>query len=356
MILSGTKYKSISSQTGIMSIEFDYLVNKTGSNYLVDISLRNVSDDPCFYFLDQDKRIINPESKFLYGYENNERFYGKIVYDNQASTADFYINNTLVSKSELGFGVVDFLSVYTTGCYIDFNYTLSGNLPSFSTPAFQFSGNSTGSGYVTNTTPSVLFRLYSGVSESGLYSFATNSGDVTGTSSFNVVRNFELETEEELSDNVKTYDFDLYGNFGVITKSVQVQTTFPIVQQLTTTDISTLSGIETGQGQVLWQNYKGAQSYSPSLPARLRLLYQSGNSGANSFNSIFSASYSGYTNLPPINFPYNPSITGYELNFNTNNSNSILYNFGRQITGNKINVLVDYSGYNTGYNYVLECF
>jgi hypothetical protein len=355
-ILSGLNFKRIVSQdvtTDASAYIFNLLMSAT-SGASARCVLYNENDDITDGFNVIGGKIYEYNTgKFIYGIRAEES--NKIALILSGNNTNYYINDSFILNNNSYIesrNKVKGIVVETSGCYVDLDFEISGGLPSYQFSGFRFSGNeTTGSGYVINSNPSREFRIYSGISESGLYVFQTDSGDVTSTKSFNVTRMYELQNQAELSDNTTEYAFTIYSNFGVFDESIEITTIFPVVQTLSSFPIISFSGIDTGAGYFTWSNYKGQDPYSSPLSAKLKIRYLSGVSGGNSFNSIFNASISEMS--PTVFFPmnYNPSITGYEYTFSTTESDGLQYKIGRAISGQSMILNIDYSGYNTGFNY-----
>jgi len=358
-LITGYTEKTFSSQS----------LNDVGS-YEFKFSLDNTSGSQChFYLFGRSQEFINSVSvangrvleslnnKYIGGANRNEINSIKIIRSGENQNYyynDLYVLNT--SGTEEFSPYIDKIGVEPINCTCSLDFTLSGKPPSYQFSSFRFSGaGGSGTGTVTNLNPPVLFRVYSGVSQSGLFSFVNNTSDVTGVRNFDLIRNYTLLTQAELSDNVTPYDFTIYSNFGVFNERVNVETQFPIIQTLDFSEILSLSGVSTGSSSFSWSNFKGATPYNESLPARLTISYLSGTTGANSFNSIFSAAVA---NLPTgssfSNIDYVPSVTGYQFDFNTLGNSGYNYRVGRNITGSAMLLSINYSGFNTGYNYVLS--
>jgi hypothetical protein len=360
-LITGYTEKTFSSQKkeGVGSYEFSF-------------SLDNVSESECYFnlkqksgetvnsFQIQNGRILESiTNKYIGGVNKNENNLIKMVRSGAFVNYyynDLYVLNTSGFQESSEYDYIDKISVEPINCTCSLDFILSGKPPSYEFSLFRFSGaEGSGTGTVANLNPPVLFRVYSGVSQSGLFTFVNDTTDVSGEKNFNLVRNYTLLTQAELSDNVTPYDFTIYSNFGVFNERMSVETQFPIVQTLNFSEILSLSGISTGSSSFNWSNFKGATPYSEALPARLTISYLSGATGANSFNAIFSAAVA---NLPTgsvfNNINYVPSVTGYQFDFNTVGGSGYNYRVGRNIAGSTISLEVNYSGYNTGYNYVLN--
>lgn len=359
-IISGTAYKSFAAQSasGISVYSFDFSINNTsGSSCYFFLENENEGENCDGFYTVNSKMYELSNGNFIWGVKQNEKVNVKLIAS--GNTTNFYINDIFILNNPTPFESRNYfrrLVVDPTNCYADLDFSISGQLPTYSFSDFNFSGNViTGSGYAQNENTTLPFRIYSGVSESGLYSFTNNTTDITGIANFNVVKNFALETEEELSNNVTPYNFTIYGNFGIFETPINVVTEFPITQSISTIDIFTFSGIAvTGLGSINWSNYRGASVYNEGLSGRIRITYKSGISGA-AINSMFTGLYSGIgvdDSYSPLS--YNPSITGFELNFETSGLGGYGYKFGRISGSNSIAFDFSYSGYNTGYNYVIR--
>jgi hypothetical protein len=359
-IISGTAYKSFSAQStsGISVYSFDFSVSNTSGSAIYLSLINEDGITVCDGIYSNSSRLYDLSDDFyLWGLKKDESVNIKLAIS--GNKTNYYVNDKYIKNNINVFASrnsITKLYVETTNSSIDLDFSVSGQLPVYSFGDFNFSGNViTGSGYAQNGNLTLPFRIYSGISESGLYSFVNNTTDITGITSFNVIKNFALETEEELSNNITPYEFTIYSNFGIFDTSINVITEYPVIQTLSTIDVTDFSGVSTtGLGSLNWSNYRGASIYNDDLSGRIRITYKSGVSGA-AINTLFTGLYSGIgVDSAYVPFVYNPSITGFELNFQTAGIGGYDYKFGR-ISGSGPTLFdFSYSGYNTSYNYVIR--
>lgn len=356
-IISGLKNKSFAAQSGVYSIEFDYLFTKTGTNPQLFFDIGNETGEYHLRLREISGRLYDTESNYFYGVSKNQRVSIKTV--TSGDLINLYVNNILSNTNYTSQDSLDYvnqLSINVLDGYVDVNLTISGEYPLFLFSGFNFIDKiATGTGYVSNSNPNLPFKIYSGQeTQSGLYSFYADSGNISGTAKqLQLIRNYTLITEDDLSDNTTIYNFDIYSNFGIVNYDIPISTTFPVVQSLDIDQIIPFSQIGSGQAQINWANYKGEAPYNNPLLGTITFGYLSGISGANNFSGIFQVYTAGQGEDDSYLLAnYNSSITGYQYNFTNTGSSGINYRLTRSITGASFLLKFDYSGYNTGYSYI----
>ena len=355
MIISGYNKKSIAEQTGIYS-------------YLVDISLNNTTGRATFGFSGdvgnlfgfrlESGRVYDNFNKFIYGYNNDEliSFKGYV----SPSLHNIYINDRAITLN--GYrptGSTNYFYATVSNCVSQIDLTVSGEQPEYNLGSLYFTGtNTTGTGYILNT-GLTKFRVYTGeeITSGDFNTITVPSGDIpSGSGVYTARRNYTLFDTEELSDNDTLFPFKFQTNFGQITGYVNVVTRFPIIQTLTNSLFTSISGATTGQGFLYWDNTKGQTSYLSGLSGNLTVSWLSG-AFTGSFGDLFSVS-TGNLSISGFNqFNYNASVTGFTTGFNTYSGDGLTFRLTRNYynsTGYVLNF--NYSGYNTGINYTITGF
>lgn len=358
-IISGFEEKVFATQSGVVSMEFNISTSLTSGSFC-DFGVYNEVGATCdgFYIWESELRD-KKNHKTIFGVRKNE--FNKVKLILSGDTTNYYVNDELLLVNSLPLSTrtqYSKISIYPEGCNVTADFTLSGTVPDYLFSGFNMNETYSGVGKVVNPSSLSVFRIYSGVSDSGLYSFVNDSSDIVGIKQFKLMRNYELSSVEESSDNITVRNFTIYSNFGIFNEGIPIETVFPIVQLVDFPPISPLSGVGTGGGILNWSNYKGQSVYGETtIPSKLTIRYSSGDTGINSFDQIFYCGARGLdTGVSYTNMTYKPEITGYELTFGTLTQSGINYEIGRNLTGNEILVNFNYSGYNTVVNFDVSCF
>lgn len=358
-IISGFEEKVFATQSGVVSMEFNLSTSLTSGSFC-DFSIYNENGSACDGFYIWESALKDKKNhKTIFGVRKNENNKVKLILS--GDTTNYYVNDELllINNSPLSARTkYSKISIYSEGCDVTVDFSLSGVTPNYLFSGFDMNETISGIGNIINPSTSSFFRIYSGVSDSGLYSFINDASDVTGIKQFELVRNYELSSVGELSDNITVRNFTIYSNFGVFNESVPVETVFPITQLVDFAPMASLSGVGTGGGILSWSNYKGQSIYGgTTLPSKLTVGYSSGDTGINSFDQIFyCGSRALNTGISYTSMTYKPEVTGYELIFDTLTQSGIMYELGRNLTGSELLVNFNYSGYNTGVNFDVNCF
>jgi hypothetical protein len=356
-IISGLKNKTFAAQSGVYSIDFDYLFTKTGANPQLFFDIKNETGGYHLRLREISGRLYDAENNYFYGVSKNQRVSIKTV-----TSGDFinlYVNNVLSNTSYTSQDSLDYvnqLSVNVLGGYADVNLVVSGDFPACSFSGFNLTGSATGVGYIKNNNSQLPFKIYSGIeSTSGLYSFFVDSGDITtGVKSLIITRNYTQSTYDELEDNEKVYNFNVYGNFGIVGYDIPVQESFPATQDFQVDGFASSINVNRVISTLKWDNRRGASVYSGQLSgySLFNNLISTGNPTAYAYK-IYASGFSGSNTS--VELPYNTGIAAHVHNYFTTGNGTAYYILDVFVPSPQgITIGVENNGYNTGYAYVFE--
>jgi len=356
-IISGLKNKSFAAQSGVYSIEFDYLFTKTGTNPQLFFDIRNETGGYHLRLREISGRLYDTGDNYFYGVYKNQRVSLKAV-----TSGDFinlYINDALSNTNYTSQDSLDYvnqLSVNVLDGYADVNLTISGDFPSCSFSGFNLAESATGIGYAINNNNQLPFKIYSGIeSISGLYSFYADSGNITtGTKSLTVVRNYTQTTYDELENNEKLYNFNVYGNFGVVGYDISVAETFPATQNFEVDGFASSINVDKVVSTLKWDNKRGVSVYTGQLSGHsiFNNLVSTGNPTTYAYK-IYASGFSGLNTS--VELPYDTGVAAHVHNYFTTGNGTAYYILDVFVPSPQgIMIGVENNGYNTGYAYVFE--
>ncbi len=352
MIISGYHQRSIATQTGDFQYNLTTNFNVTTGSCVVSFSGTN-GNLVSFTYL--SGRIYDNNNRNIYGYTsgtdvtiqgflspNNHNIYAK------------YIPIEFTGSRPTGY--VDWLVVNPSSCYVDFNFSFSGQKPDYSIPYVNFANSGlTGTGYIINNNNTRKFRLFTGNGVSGnnytITSFPT--GDITGTGTFIVQRNLEQLGISQLTSNTGTNLFWFDTNFGYLESGVSISTSFPLIQYITYNVPPSLPASGITQEYFYWQNLIGAAYYTGALNNTITVSWYSGSESSGDFQADFTVQTGNLDGTAYVTLPYVSAITGYRsVAYPTYQSSGIVVKMIQNsgFTGNNI-VHINYSGYNTGLDF-----
>lgn len=255
-------FKSISTQTGNYSYSTDIIFNDI-SPFRFGFS----GDSKLFSFSGQSGKIYDNEGNFFYSYDIGETV--NISGNRHATYNNYFVNGPLFnSDNSQDNGYLE--SFFIEGP-ISGNISFDGVSPDFIADSGVIVGSlATGLFDVFNTSASPInFKIYSGnfIGASGsLFSFSYpfDSGDVTTSKSFEISSFLSAG-----SSGIHPVSLELYTNFGLITKNVDILSLFALESFFSLSGPSLTT--ETGNYEYLlnydlvFGNDKSAEPYSLNL-------------------------------------------------------------------------------------------
>lgn len=356
MIISGYAQRSIATQTGDFGYNISMSLSNTMGQCLVSFSGLN-NNLLSLNFL--SGKIYDSNNRYVYSYESNDtvNLQGFI----NSTNHNLYANSVPIEFTGIrNTGYINYMVVNSLGCSANFDFSFSGFLPPFSIPYVSFNNTGlTGTGYIVNNdiTNTYLFRFFTG-SSSGQANYSLISlptGNITGSGTFLVQRNYTLLPVAQLNNFTDYQSFSFETNFGDYQQVIPINYTFPVIQNLSYNIPATINSGIINNGYIYWNNLLGVSSYTGLLNGQLTVNWLSGNSSSN-FSGDFTVQTGNLDGTQMTVLPYYTGITGYQSNiFSTSGNSGVMIEVIQNTLFANGNIIeVNYSGYNTGITNYLQ--